>query len=107
MSNGSLMRITPLAVWARNLSLDELEQAVEAEVSMTHSRREMWQVITAYCLAIKVLLKNSDNPSKATLALEAVREFANREGIGQEINDWLAIAESLCQKTRNMGGIAA
>eukprot|EP00354_Favella_ehrenbergii_P003620 CAMPEP_0170472944 /NCGR_PEP_ID=MMETSP0123-20130129/14907_1 /TAXON_ID=182087 /ORGANISM="Favella ehrenbergii, Strain Fehren 1" /LENGTH=92 /DNA_ID=CAMNT_0010741585 /DNA_START=208 /DNA_END=486 /DNA_ORIENTATION=+ len=92
MSNGSLMRITPLAVWARNLSLDELEQAVEAEVSMTHS---------------KVLLKNSDNPSKATLALEAVREFANREGIGQEINDWLAIAESLCQKTRNMGGIAA
>ena len=25
MSNGSMMRITPLAVWAQNLSLDELE----------------------------------------------------------------------------------
>ena len=37
LSNGSLMRITPLAVWMQHLSDDEREQCVRADVSLMHS----------------------------------------------------------------------
>ena len=59
LSNGSMMRSTPLAVWAQNLSLEELEQTVQADTSLMHSNKAMWDLITAYCLVIKTLIKNA------------------------------------------------
>ena len=41
MSNGSLMKITPLAVWTRNLSLQEMEHCVGVDVSMIHAKKAM------------------------------------------------------------------
>ncbi len=38
LSNGSLMRITPIAVWAQNLPLEALDQVVMTDVSMMHSK---------------------------------------------------------------------
>ena len=38
LSNGSLMRITPLAVWAQNLSLEAMRECVVTDVSLIHSR---------------------------------------------------------------------
>lgn len=69
LSNGSLMRITPLAVWAQNLSINDLETCVEADVSMMHSQKPMWHIVTSYCIAIKTLIKNAESPDRATLAL--------------------------------------
>ena len=59
------MRITPLAVWGRHLSESELGQAVQADISMTHSKKAVWHFVTAYCIAIKVLLKNSEVSMRA------------------------------------------
>jgi len=56
-SNGSLMRITPLAVY---LSLIEdnkiMEEAVCAEVSLTHSNEIVQYASIAYCIAIRELI---------------------------------------------------
>jgi ADP-ribosylglycohydrolase len=72
LSNGSLMRITPLAVWAQNLSLEEMRECVVKDVSLMHSKSEMWDLCTAYCLAIKVLIKNAGETGRVQLALAAV-----------------------------------
>ena len=69
MSNGSLMRITPIAVWAQNLPTEALEKIVKEDVSLMHSLPEMWNVCTAYCLAIKTLIKNAEDPNRAQMAL--------------------------------------
>ena len=52
LSNGSLMRVTPLAVWCSNLSPSEIEAAVTADASFTHSQSHVHHAITAYCVAI-------------------------------------------------------
>ena len=77
MSNGSMMRITPIAVWAQNLTLEELEQVVQQDVSLMHSKTEMWDLCTAYCLAIKSLINNAGDPNRALIALDEVQNYAN------------------------------
>mmetsp|Transcript_28746 Transcript_28746/g.33786 ORF Transcript_28746/g.33786 Transcript_28746/m.33786 type:complete len:95 (-) Transcript_28746:196-480(-) len=94
------MRITPLAVWARNLSTSELEQVVVADVSFTHSKKDMWDIVSCYCLAIQVLLKNPEDPNRVQLALEAVREYANRFYTSNLLKEWLVQAEQLCKVAR-------
>ena len=54
-----MMRATPLAVWAQNLSVEDLENCVRQDVSLMHSQKAMWDLVTAYCLAIKTLIKNA------------------------------------------------
>ena len=72
MSNGSLMRVSPLAVWAHKLTMEDLERAVKADVSFMHSKKEMADIVTAYCLAIGTLIKNAGQTNRAQLALDAV-----------------------------------
>ena len=59
------MRATPLAVWARNLSVEDLETAVKLDVSMMHSVKAMWDLVTAYCLVIGSLVKNAGSQNRA------------------------------------------
>ena len=56
MSNGSMMRITPLAVWARNLTVAELEKCILGDVGMMHTNPNMLDACTVYCIAIKTLI---------------------------------------------------
>ena len=93
-----MMKTTPLAVWAQNLSLQELEQCVKSDVSMMHSQKVMWDLVTAYCLAIKTLIKNSGKENRAQLAIAAVREYGNQDGITGMVNQFLDEAKALAQK---------
>ena len=61
LSNGTLMKITPLAVWCQNLSNNHLRFAVEQDVELIHSIYDMKGIVVSYCLAIKTLIKNHDN----------------------------------------------
>lgn len=98
MSNGSMMKVTPLAVWARNLSLEELEHCVKEDVSMMHSQPAMWNLVTAYCLAIKTLINRSEANDRAQLALEAVQAYGEREGVTELILQFMSTAKHLAQQ---------
>ena len=76
-----MMKTTPLAVWARNLSVEELEQCVKEDVSLMHSKKAMWDLVTAYCLAIKTLIGASGEENRAQAALDAVQEYSNQVGV--------------------------
>jgi ADP-ribosyl-[dinitrogen reductase] hydrolase len=59
-SNGSLMRITPLAIWARKLHKFALTEAVAEEVSLTHPDLNLQELSTSYCLAIQHLISGHE-----------------------------------------------
>jgi ADP-ribosyl-[dinitrogen reductase] hydrolase len=56
LSNGSLMRCTPLAVWCHKLTNAEIIAAVPKDVNFTHNNSLSEQVVITYCLAIKHML---------------------------------------------------
>eukprot|EP00347_Sterkiella_histriomuscorum_P010363 403376591 len=76
-SNGSLMRITPLAVWCRNLIDEDVIKAAKLDTSLSHSNIVAQEASALYCLAIKRIFQN----------------VSNRQDIYQEIKQ---IAKSTC-----------
>lgn len=60
-SNGSLMRITPLAIYLSRLEDEDraiFEKIIKAEVSLTHSTEIVKEAAICYCIAIQSLIKN-------------------------------------------------
>jgi len=55
-SNGCLMRVTPLAVWGRLLSKDDLFNAVNLQTALTHQNKAAIDATYLYCLAIQQLI---------------------------------------------------
>ena len=94
LSNGSLMKITPIAVWSQNLSIEDLETCVKADVSLMHSKSDMWDICSAYCIAIGILCKNVDKGynERANMAIEAIRSYGQREGKTEFIGEWFSTA---------------
>ena len=56
MSNGCLMRVTPLAVWAAKLHETQLFPLVKSEVEITHPIETCQYAVYIYCAAIRQLL---------------------------------------------------
>ncbi|CDW91567.1 UNKNOWN [Stylonychia lemnae] len=55
-SNGCIMRVTPFAVWASQLSNQDLYKAVYLQTYMTHCHQLAIDSTYLYCLAIKLIL---------------------------------------------------
>lgn len=56
-SNGSLMRITPLAVYCSNIKDNKvLEKTVISDTSFTHSSMIVQMACVGYCIAIRELI---------------------------------------------------
>lgn len=69
-SNGSLMRISPLAVYLSKITKENvLENIVQAEVSMTHANQCVIDAAIAYCIAVRHLINTGDRKG----AYEAAR----------------------------------
>jgi ADP-ribosylglycohydrolase len=61
-SNGSLMRITPLAIWCSRLEDEmDVEAAVKEDVTLTHLDETVIDAAVIYVLAIRFLLNNQGN----------------------------------------------
>ena len=75
---------------------------VQADVSLMHSMSAMWDIVSAYCIAIGTLIRQADAPDadRANLALQAVRDYSQKEGKSEMIAEWLEVAESLCATAR-------
>ena len=77
-SNGSLMRITPLAVWLSKVTNpQEIKKVVVADVSMTHPNKLVHDCVFIYCMTIRFLLKYRSNKDRAQLAYDHAIELAN------------------------------
>jgi len=65
ISNGSLMRITPLILWGRNLPDNEFAKIIREEASLTHSNITAQDATVVYSIAIKSLINKPGNTKLA------------------------------------------
>ena len=84
-SNGSLMRITPLAVWASKLKPSDLATAVWEETRLTHPNRVALNASILYVSVIQHLLNNKGDYKGAYNRCFEVAEKID----DPEINTWL------------------
>jgi len=76
-SNGSLMRITPLAVWASGLkSPFDLSRVVVADSKMTHPNKVVHACSFLYCQSIQHLLLHRHSPTKQKDAFELALKWS-------------------------------
>lgn len=59
-SNGCLMRLTPFAVWAKNLNKEDLFLAVKLQTMMTHASEIAIEASYLYCYAIGLLINGTN-----------------------------------------------
>ncbi|TNV78294.1 hypothetical protein FGO68_gene2973 [Halteria grandinella] len=75
LSNGCLMRITPLAVWGYKLNEADLFQAVRLQTAFTHSHPFSHAACYLYCFAIQLLIQGA---SRKDAFLQTFKEAAER-----------------------------
>jgi len=100
-SNGSLMRITPMAIYSSKIEDPKLyELAIRSETSLTHSNLNIQQACVCYCLAIRTLISTLGDRKKAYetakyffMVLIMFREWAFKNGT-DEIKSWFNLIES-------------
>jgi ADP-ribosylglycohydrolase len=102
LSNGSLMRATPLAVYCRNLNDFQMREVVRQDVSMTHSDIIIKDAVLLYVVCISKIINDPDN---LDIALEYVRDYANLHVFSQA-REWLEISVQDLEKVgaeKNIG----
>jgi ADP-ribosylglycohydrolase len=98
-SNGCLMRITPLAIWCRNLSEKDIKKAVKAEIRHTHPSKIVLKACFYWVLAIVKLMNLVDKPDKTEeenikLRMETVyEEIKSKIQFEKEMDDWWKLVE--------------
>lgn len=74
LSNGCLMRISPLAVAGTNWSLDKLQHAAKENAKLTNPHAIAQTAVSAYVTAIQTLILTGDVQEAYARALEAAKE---------------------------------
>lgn len=106
-SNGSLMKLMPLCIWARKLSGDDLWTAITKECSLTHHNRYNHYINYAYSYLTQSILNMGKYVNKTSLLnlrgflyeklkshiLNKIEDEEDEE-IKKEVKEWFTIAES-------------
>ncbi|WIA34941.1 hypothetical protein OEZ86_013222 [Tetradesmus obliquus] len=71
LSNGCLMRITPLAIWSSRQPADVIAANAAAETALTHPQQTAQLATGAYCLAIAHLINHPRDAQGAIAAATA------------------------------------
>ena len=100
-ANGSLMRITPLAIWGYQLTDEELANYGQQDSCLSHSNPSCYYAVSCYVIAISNLIKNQQN---RMAAFEAVKNWLNLQqnriqnpveySGWAEVREWLQDAEN-------------
>lgn len=89
-ANGSLMRVSPLAVWAHRLDDDAIAALARAESGLTHRNDVCRDACAVYCVAVARAVRGEG----ARTAYEAALAWAKRAKAHPEVIDALTRAET-------------
>lgn len=107
LSNGGLMRTTPLAVYCYKLDNQHIYECTKKDVNLTHSNEVAVQAVTAYNIAIAHLLNNFGDSEGA---YEKARNYVDSSNSTLLHEYWKAIDSAkdesdLIPATENIGFI--
>ncbi|VDK31517.1 unnamed protein product [Gongylonema pulchrum] len=60
LSNGCLMRISPLAIFSLNAPIERVREMVHADCSLTHCEEDCVEAVFSYVMAIRELLNGKN-----------------------------------------------
>ena len=115
MSNGSLMRITPLIVYGYKLSDNELSRIIVDESSLSHYNKYVFICNTCYAIACRYLIIDYNELDRNINAYKLAKEYlrnninnGNKEA--KTVWEWLIVCEKMETKllhkpTKQMGFI--
>ncbi|OMJ75972.1 hypothetical protein SteCoe_24781 [Stentor coeruleus] len=84
LSNGSFMRCSPLAVYCRKLSIEDLIKVVTKDVTMTHPNEIIIQSQIFYVIFLSHLI---ENPQDRSGAWTKARQYLN--SCNDEVKSWV------------------
>ena len=84
-SNGSLMRILPLAIWGARLPVARLAEFAKQESALTHPTEPCTDVVALYTIAVAHLIAHTGDPQGA---LDAASSWAASNAC-EEVQRWL------------------
>lgn len=84
-SNGSLMRIVPLAIWSAGQTNRVIAHNARMDAMLSHPNRVCQDCNALYCIAIAYLIQN---PGDARGALETVEEFMQLNYVHPTVVEW-------------------
>lgn len=94
LSNGALMRITPLAVFCHQMqNFDDIEKAVQLENELTHANPLVHKANALYVFAIQQLIINEGNYDVAIEKVNKLLEKIILERSKLEKKDWEIVFE--------------
>uniref|UniRef100_A0A0R3RYJ2 ADP-ribosylhydrolase ARH3 n=1 Tax=Elaeophora elaphi TaxID=1147741 RepID=A0A0R3RYJ2_9BILA len=80
LSNGCLMRISPLAIHSVNItSIQRIEEMVRSDCSLTHCEEDAKQAVFSYVIAMRHLLNGNSNMEAFEVALNSTKSARIRE----------------------------
>jgi ADP-ribosylglycohydrolase len=89
-ANGSLMRATPLGVWAHRCSADEIAAYARHDSELSHPNDSCCDAVACYAIAIASLVRD---PGDRRRAWKETCDWAEQHAAA-EVRQWLAIAEA-------------
>ena len=75
-ANGSLMRITPLAIWGHHLAPTEIANLAILDTSLSHPNNSCGYAVACYCIAIATLIQH---PGDRELAFNNAKMWLNSQ----------------------------
>lgn len=89
-ANGSLMRLSPLGVWAASVDIDAAAAAARMDAQLTHPHPTCQWAGAAYVVAIRHLLRNAGDSAGAFSAAGSILGGSD----AREVASWLHDAKS-------------
>ena len=84
-ANGSLMRATPIGIWAHRKPDEEIARYAIQDSSLSHSNDSCCHAVACYCIAVANLVRTKGNRGAAW---EAAHNWAGNFA-NQEVRNWL------------------
>lgn len=88
LANGSLMRVSPLAVWAHALPDEQIAVLARSESAITHPNSVCCDACAVYCVALAHAIRGEG----ARTVYEAALEFVLRGEVGVRVRDAVVLA---------------
>lgn len=88
-SNGSLMRATPIGIWAHRQATEKIADIAQLDSCLSHPNESCWQSVACYSIAIAHLINHIGD---RTGAFEAAAQWASVNA-NTEVQSWLADAK--------------
>ncbi|RYG69573.1 ADP-ribosylglycohydrolase family protein [archaeon] len=88
-ANGALMRCVPIAIWAREMTAEQMKKIVRTDCTLTHPNEICVDAVSVYCVAMAELVKGSEC-SVAAHALKAHADNATVQKWIQDVDDGVA-----------------